>query len=300
LSQLLGSKFKHEIVDQIKKTTKSILIISPYATLPAVKEVVKVMNKSVNKRILITVPPGVEYVNGSVDVEALELLHNNGFEIRYLRNLHAKIYLLDEKTAFVGSANFTKSGWEMDQNGNVEDTIRIDVSKSERDHINSRYTAASSPLDMNGAWKSDVEKIKATFLKQYRKLMDSVEINFSSEHIVLFSGYRHPPKTCKHYFQFNLAKVTGDKLTKDKCDLVLELGGEKGSPHATITVPFKKFGTYLTEKYLTGGGENWQFQLCIDHREAVYIKIKGEQIKFQKRELKGVLKGEYVIIKNIK
>ncbi|AIQ34720.1 hypothetical protein R50345_08900 [Paenibacillus sp. FSL R5-0345] len=75
-------------------------------------------------------------MNGSVDVAALELLSQHGFEIRWLPDLHAKIYFLDEKFAFVGSANLTKSGCQLDREGNVGDMIMVETSKIDRDHIN--------------------------------------------------------------------------------------------------------------------------------------------------------------------
>ena len=232
MSQLLGSSFKLSIVGQIKKCTRSITIISPYVTVPAVKELVKSLPAIVKKRCLVTVPPGVEYVNGSVDVAALEFLSQHGFEIRWLADLHAKIYLLDEKVAFVGSANFTKSGWELDNKGNVEDMVMLEMSKNDRDHITTRYIKSSVILGLNGNWKNDVEKYKAAFQKQYEKLIDSIVINYHTQEFIMYSDYVSPPNGYKYHFRFTLSKTTGVKLKKEKKGIHLKWGGDEAPKFA--------------------------------------------------------------------
>ncbi|AIQ34719.1 hypothetical protein R50345_08895 [Paenibacillus sp. FSL R5-0345] len=58
--QFLGSSFHKSIVEQIAKITRSITIISPYVTLPAVNELIRSLPTKIKKRSLVTVPPGVE------------------------------------------------------------------------------------------------------------------------------------------------------------------------------------------------------------------------------------------------
>ncbi|WP_187274549.1 phospholipase D family protein [Paenibacillus sp. N3.4] len=241
MSQLLGSNFKKSIIDQIKKCSRSITIISPYVTLPAVKELAKALPESVKRRCLITSPPGVEYVTGSVDIEALEMLRQIGFEIRCLPDLHAKIYLLDEKNAYIGSANFTSNGWELSRSpvkGNVEDMIMIETSKSDRDHIISRYIINSDALDLNGDWKIEVEKYKVQFLNQYQKLMNSMVINYSTQEFPMYSDYQKPPNGYKCYFRFSIAKTTGNKIKMEKKNIILKLGGEKQNATCNNQYPF--------------------------------------------------------------
>lgn len=108
MSQFLGGSFHKSIVEQIAKSTRSITNISLYVTLQAVNELSRSLPTKIKKRSLVTVPPGAEYVNGSKNVAALELLSQHGFEMRWLPDLHEKIYFLDEKFAFIGLKNFTK------------------------------------------------------------------------------------------------------------------------------------------------------------------------------------------------
>lgn len=301
MSQFLGSSFHKSIVEQIAKITRSITIISPYVTLPAVNEVIRSLPTKIKKRSLVTVPPGVEYVNGSVDVAALELLSQHGFEIRWLPDLHAKIYFLDEKFAFVGSANFTKSGWELDKDGNVEDMIMIETSKIDRDHINSRYIASSNLLDLNGDWTRDVKKQKQKYQEMYNQLLKSLKIDFSineeSKEPAVFSDYKLPPNGYKFYFKFAIAKVTWQKIKKEKSAILLKLGGGKESPHATVKIPFSSIGKYLTSQYTTEKRQDWQFGLYVDNQQKLTLRIRDKVIAINPEDLIGALRVDISVTK---
>ncbi|MCJ8013394.1 phospholipase D family protein [Paenibacillus sp. KQZ6P-2] len=301
MSQFLGSAFRKSLIEQLGKSTRSITIISPYVTMPAVRELIKRLPSTVIKRSLITVPPGVEYVNGSVDVAALEQLNQHGFEIHWLPNLHAKIYLLDEKIAFVGSANFTTNGWELDQKGNVEDMIMFETSKSDRDHINTRYITTSTLLDLNGKWKKDVIAQKQKFQELNYQLMKSVQIDFPNNNganeLAVFSDYKLPPNGYQFYFKFTIAKVTWQKIKKDKSAIRLKLGGEKQSPDATITIPFSNFGKYLTSLYTTDKRQDWQFGLYVDNEQNLTLRIRDKVISINRKDLIGTLRVDITVTK---
>lgn len=66
----------------------------------------------VRERIVYTLPIGMEYITGSSDIEALDILWQGGFELREIRELHTKLYVFDDQ-AFVGSANMTNKGWNV-------------------------------------------------------------------------------------------------------------------------------------------------------------------------------------------
>lgn len=302
MSELLGSNFKKSITENLKECSRSIIIISPYVTVPAVKELVKALSSSVKTRCLITVPPGIEYVTGSVEVEALELLEQSGFEIRCLPALHAKIYLLDEKQAYVGSSNFTSNGWGLSaaHKENVEEMILIKITKNEQDHIFSRYIDSSNKLNLRGEWKSEVEECQQRYLLQYQQLMKSIIIKYPSEGFSKFSDYKNPPNGYKYHFKFSLAKTTGKKIKREKTDILLKLGGDKDKPHATINIPFSRIGKYLTTKYATDKRGDWQFGVYIDNEQNIELKIKDVVIDISNKDLKGVLSVEYKKVENNK
>ncbi|MDF2650076.1 MAG: hypothetical protein K0Q73_5881 [Paenibacillus sp.] len=79
----------------MKRAEHEVFIVSPYVTKEVVAHFIK-QNKKVSTLNLrfVTRPPGIDYVTGATDPEALLLLQQAGFKIRMLPKLHAKLYVL--------------------------------------------------------------------------------------------------------------------------------------------------------------------------------------------------------------
>ena len=76
-------------------------------------------NKNLYLKFL-TLTPGEEYITGATDLNAIMALQDFGFEVRMLPFLHAKIYIIDNKTLMLGSANFTNRGLGLGKTQNRE------------------------------------------------------------------------------------------------------------------------------------------------------------------------------------
>ncbi|WP_165350748.1 phospholipase D family protein [Ectobacillus funiculus] len=295
MPKFLGSEFKNSISKDLKSCKQSITIISPYITQNAVRRLIETLPSCISSRLFITLPPGPEYVIGTVEVEGLELLAQAGFELRYLENLHAKIYLLDQKYAYIGSANLTSSGWELigkSGEGNVEDMVRLPVTELDFTHVKKRYIVPSEFLDLKGEWRYEVEKYKKQLLKQYQEALNGMKIERKPKNFTMFSRYQFPPKDDLWYFQFSLAKTTGYLVKKEKQNFIFKLGGDEKNPDATLFVPYKKVGKFLTEKYLDGARKSWQFRIGIDLHNQITFRIKEERVILD-RDLEGDLQNVY-------
>lgn len=99
---------KHSFFNLVKEANKEMLFCAPF------------IKKDVVDAILVNRKPGVElevitsanianFINGSLDLEAIKTLLNAGVKVVNFQNLHAKIYLFDNKKALVTSANLTNS-----------------------------------------------------------------------------------------------------------------------------------------------------------------------------------------------
>jgi hypothetical protein len=75
-------------------------------------------------RLLTYLDPNAA-AHGALDVEGLEQLLKRGVQIRSLKRLHAKIFLVDDAAGFVGSANLTTSGLGGDDRHNRELTVAL-------------------------------------------------------------------------------------------------------------------------------------------------------------------------------
>ncbi|WP_350643554.1 phospholipase D-like domain-containing protein, partial [Psychrobacter sp. HY3-MNA-CIBAN-0198] len=69
-----------------------------------------------------------DFAQGASDINALRECINNGFSVKALSNLHAKIYQIDQEIIFNGSANLTGKGLAIVNNSNLESCSRVEAS----------------------------------------------------------------------------------------------------------------------------------------------------------------------------
>jgi len=99
----------------LKSARKMIWISSPFISDHYIKEIIKpLVENGVQIRILTS--PVAEGEEKEYHQKALESLNNliktykNNIEVKFLDELHAKIYIVDRKYVIIGSANFTIKG----------------------------------------------------------------------------------------------------------------------------------------------------------------------------------------------
>lgn len=61
-----------------------------------------------------------DFINGSICIKTLRRLYDANIQCFLLQNLHAKLYIFDERTMFIGSANLTNNGLSLSPNSNIE------------------------------------------------------------------------------------------------------------------------------------------------------------------------------------
>jgi len=96
-----------------------IKIISAFVTSPGVKWISH--NKQINTPVVIVgrFSP-MDLLSGASSFDAIQYALDNGYQVKALSNLHAKIYLFDNKKLYIGSANLTGKGLSLIQDGNLE------------------------------------------------------------------------------------------------------------------------------------------------------------------------------------
>ncbi len=92
----------------IKESDSELLLCAPYLSKEVIKEILKEKKEETTLSV-ITSANLANFIHGSSDVEAIELLLDNGINVINYQNLHAKIYLFDNKKALVTSANLTNN-----------------------------------------------------------------------------------------------------------------------------------------------------------------------------------------------
>lgn len=90
----------------IENTTSQLYLCAPYIKKEVVKKILALKNKTATLNVF-TSANVANFVNGSSDVEAIQMLIDSGIDVINYQKLHAKIYLFDDKKALITSANLT-------------------------------------------------------------------------------------------------------------------------------------------------------------------------------------------------
>jgi hypothetical protein len=103
----------------IVPASKKMVIISAYLTSSAVDWIKSIHPDSSSLCFVGRLNPG-DLISGASELGSLRQILDYGWTLKYLSNLHAKIYLLDDCELFVGSANLTSNGLKLSGAGNIE------------------------------------------------------------------------------------------------------------------------------------------------------------------------------------
>ena len=138
-------KLRQKILEELSFSSE-ILLISAYVTESAVIWLEKNAQHLKNVTIVGRITP-YDLYNKSSSIVALKRIVNQGWDLKALSNLHAKIYLLDKRKMFVGSANFTSNGLKLYGEGNLEASVEIDPTEDNISFANNILTSAQ-PIDI--------------------------------------------------------------------------------------------------------------------------------------------------------
>lgn len=141
---------------------KKLLIGSPYVT-DALLELSRLAPKGVSKRLVTRTKMG-DFKMGMSSLDAICAFAEAGARVYSLNNLHAKIYVFDDSTALVTSANATQAGLR----SNLECGLAI----------NDSYTAEQLSMRlMSGLGSQDPPQLmKLTDLKEMRNPLGAVSV----------------------------------------------------------------------------------------------------------------------------
>ncbi|WP_027093225.1 MULTISPECIES: phospholipase D-like domain-containing protein [Cohnella] len=176
MTKLYHSEFVSNLKSDITKAKKSIIIISPYITSLAVDSLLSAITTKRLEKIVVTLPFGTEYLTGAVELEALKQLQKSGFKLKSLNLLHSKIYVIDNKIAYIGSANFTGKGWGLIENSNIEVMARVQLSEVDVDEIKATYLNRCNSLELEELEQliSDGSTLRLSFEQIQEKLNDFI------------------------------------------------------------------------------------------------------------------------------
>jgi len=127
-----------------------------------------------------------DLVQGSSDLECYEVCKKNGWSFKILKDLHAKIMLVDDKDLFIGSPNLTGRGMNLVPVSNKEMGVKLEATPSDTSIINNLVEESilvdDELYNQFKMWKDKLPKlkklsypefpdvIKNKFVEKYNKL----------------------------------------------------------------------------------------------------------------------------------
>ncbi|MEZ8445057.1 phospholipase D-like domain-containing protein [Vibrio splendidus] len=143
MSGLISNTELTEELERIIPNCQSLNIISAFMTQPATRWLSQLVEGSCPSVKLVGRFTPLDFIQGSSDLGALRDCISQGFQVKALTNLHAKIFQVDDETIFSGSANLTGKGLALVNDCNVEACNKVQASSSSKEFINKIINSAS-------------------------------------------------------------------------------------------------------------------------------------------------------------
>ena len=125
--EVLTNNHFDKLLDLFDGTKKDIKIVSPFLTMSMAEKLRDIITENNISCIFITRFYLEDVIAKANSIDALELLIQSGITVYAVKKLHTKLYLFDDDTAILGSANFT--------NGGFKSNIEMSLLLSEEDQV---------------------------------------------------------------------------------------------------------------------------------------------------------------------
>lgn len=144
MSSLISNTELTQQLEALLPGCANLIIISAFMTQPATRWLGHLITANKPKVKLVGRFTPNDFVKGASDLNALRDCINNGYQVKALANLHAKIYQIDHDTIFNGSANLTGKGLALVNNGNLESCSRVNACEQSKAFINKIVESATN------------------------------------------------------------------------------------------------------------------------------------------------------------
>jgi hypothetical protein len=227
-SNILGTEAFRDLLGQSLLAAKNkVVILSAYVKVIGVewlKE--KLFNKDI-KCVIITRWDKSDIAQGSSDLDCYKICKDNNWQFRILKDLHAKIMLVDDKDLFIGSPNLTGHGMSLIPVSNKEMGVKLDATPSDINIVNNLIEESviidDAIFEQLKLWKDKLPEIKKQSFPSFPKIVnEKIKENFDKVWVHNFPwskanellNLKNIDENIKHDLElFGLLK---DELNKEK------------------------------------------------------------------------------------
>lgn len=140
--ELLTNNHFDKILDLFDGTRREIKIISPFLTISMAERLCEAAENNQISCSFITRFYLEDMISKANSLDALELLINHGIQVYIVKKLHTKLYLFDDDSAILGSANFTNGGFK----SNIELSLLLSEEESVIEELHSYFDSMAEQL----------------------------------------------------------------------------------------------------------------------------------------------------------
>ena len=201
-TSLLGTEtFRDAVARELNKAEEEIILISAFITKAGIEWFENQIKKKDIKCTIIVRWKGSDLHSGSSDLISYEIANRNGWQLKILDDLHAKIICIDKKYLFIGSPNLTGRGMSLVPISNKEMGVCVSPVETDINTINSIITDSIEVNDeifksLNKWLNSQppLKKIETTAFPEDLKKLLSPQINNLWTHNFPFAD---PQRICE-------------------------------------------------------------------------------------------------------
>ncbi len=184
-TSLLGTEsFRDVVARELNNAEEEVFLISAFITKAGIEWFEnQIKNKDIKCTIVVRWK-GSDLHSGSSDLISYEIAKRNGWRLKILDNLHAKIICIDKKYLFIGSPNLTGRGMSLVPVSNREMGVCVSPVETDIKTINSIMNESVEVNDeifkSLNEWLNDqppLKKVEITAFPKDLRILLSPQIN---------------------------------------------------------------------------------------------------------------------------
>ena len=168
---LIDKNFGDIFYSLLDSTQNQVLIISPFISFQTANKFAMWLEQTDSdvECTVITRFNREEFIRGASSIKGLEQLHKAGAKLFALQHLHTKLYVFDEHSVLMGSANFTLSGFFKNHELGLYMENEAMFSRQSQEYFNQLLTQ----IKETGNWEVTQERIE-TEIKYVEKAISKL------------------------------------------------------------------------------------------------------------------------------
>ena len=179
--EVLTDNHYEKILDQFDGAGHSINIVSPFLTKSMADKLCQIVSSRNIDCTFITRFYLQDMLAKANSIDALETMMNAGIGVYAVKGLHTKLYLFDQTSAVLGSANFTTSGLKT----NIELSLMFKDEVSVQSELNNYFIELLSKIKENGDGLITNEMLEDARIR-YKKLWSDNKGTVSTKSTMMY------------------------------------------------------------------------------------------------------------------